>query len=201
MMNWKLSEFPDEQTYDAVIFDCDGTLVDNMGVHFQAWTQSLAEQGFGPEIFTEELFYAWAGHPTPSIVKQLNEKYQINIDLDTLRERRKSLFLANLNQAGLIQPVIEFLYAAKNRGLPIAVASGGSYQAVSKTLIGFDMLDVFDAIVTADDVVNGKPNPEVFLKAAEQLDIEPEKCLVFEDAIAGVKAAQAAGMQVVTVSK
>ena len=200
-MSWILSKLPNEDSYEAVIFDCDGTLVDNMPVHFEAWTLALAEQGFGPEFFTEELFYAWAGHPTPSIVEQLNAKYGVNVDLAILRGRRKELFLDNLVTATLIEPVIEIVKDCIDKGIPIAVASGGSYEAVSKTLIGFNMLDWFGAIVTADDVVKGKPNPEVFLKAAEQLDIAPEKCLVFEDAIAGVQAAQAAGMQFVTVSK
>ena len=200
-MNWKLSSLPDPQSYDAVIFDCDGTLVDNMGIHFQAWTQSLAEQGFGADIFTEELFYAWAGHPTPSIVAQLNEKYSIEIDLSILRDRRKQLFLDKLTESTLIEPVIEFLHQTRAQGKATAVASGGSYKAVSKTLNNFGIANLFDSIVTTDDVTNGKPNPEVFLKAAEQLEINPKKCLVFEDATAGVQAAQAAEMQFVTVSK
>jgi HAD superfamily hydrolase (TIGR01509 family) len=98
----------------------------------------------------------------------------------------------------LIDEVAEFAKSLRGK-MPIAVASGGSRYVVEKTLKLLDCSDWFDEVVTADDVVNGKPAPDIFLKAAEMLGVAPEKCLVIEDAPPGVIAAQAAGMQVISV--
>jgi HAD superfamily hydrolase (TIGR01509 family) len=98
----------------------------------------------------------------------------------------------------LIDEVAEF--AASLRGkVPMAIATGGSRMVIEKTLQIVGVSDWFDEVVTADDVVNGKPAPDIFLKAAQLLGVAPERCLVLEDAPAGIVSARTAGMQVISV--
>lgn len=189
-------EFP-EEGYDAVIFDCDGTLVDSMPAHFDAWCEALAVYGAGG-IFKEDVFFAMGGMPTRDIVVELNSEYNLKLDPDAVALSKRDAFLRKLHLVEFIDEVAEFAKSLRGR-LPIAVASGGSRHVVEKTLRLLECSDWFDEVVTADDVENGKPSPDIFLKAAKLLGIAPERCLVIEDAPPGVEAAQAAGMRVITV--
>jgi HAD superfamily hydrolase (TIGR01509 family) len=189
-------DFPKEG-FEAVIFDCDGTLVDSMPAHFDAWCEALASYGAGG-IFKEDVFFAMGGRPTRDIVVDLNSEYGLKLDPEAIALAKREAFLKKLHLVEFIDEVADFakLLAGK---VPIAVASGGSRYVVEKTLHLLGCSDWFDEVVTADDVSRGKPNPDIFLKAAELLGVAPEKCLVIEDAPPGVVAAMAAGMQVITV--
>jgi len=189
-------DFPKEG-FDAVIFDCDGTLVDSMPAHFDAWCEALASYGAGG-IFKEDVFFAMGGRPTRDIVVDLNSEYGLKLDPDAIAMAKRDAFLGKLHLVELIDEVAVFAKSLSGK-MPIAVASGGSRYVVEKTLNLLGCSDWFDEVVTADDVSNGKPSPDIFLKAAELLGVAPERCLVIEDAPPGVVAAQAAGMQVVTV--
>ena len=138
------------------------------------------------------------GRPTRDIVVDLNEEYDLKLDPEALALAKREAFLAKLHSVELIDEVADFAKLLRGR-MPLAVASGGSRYVVEKTLKLLSCSDWFDEVVTADDVSNGKPSPDIFLKAAELLGVAPEKCLVIEDAPPGVIAAKAAGMQVVTV--
>jgi HAD superfamily hydrolase (TIGR01509 family) len=83
--------------------------------------------------------------------------------------------------------------------MPLGIATGGSRMVVEATLKAIGLTDLFDEVVTADDVKCGKPAPDIYLDTAERLDIDPKDCLVLEDAAPGIMAAQSAGMQVITV--
>ncbi len=189
-------DFP-KDGFEAVIFDCDGTLVDSMPAHFDAWCEALALYGAGG-IFKEDVFFAMGGRPTKDIVVDLNSEYGLKLDPSTIALAKREAFLRKLDKVELIEEVAEF--AKSLRGIvPMAVASGGSRYVVEKTLKLLDCSDWFDEVVTADDVINGKPDPEIFLHAAKLLGVDPRKCLVIEDAPPGVMAAEAAGMQVITI--
>ena len=183
--------------FDAVIFDCDGTLVDSMPAHFDAWCEALAIYGAGG-IFKEDVFFAMGGRPTRDIVVQLNDEYNLRLDPVAVAMAKRECFLKRLNMVTLIEEVAAF--AERLRGkVPMAIATGGSRMVIEKTLKIVGVSDWFDEVVTADDIVNGKPAPDIFLKAAELLGVEPSKCLALEDAPAGIISAQAAGMQVIAI--
>jgi len=183
--------------YKALIFDLDGTLVDSMPAHFKAWCQALADHG-SPGVFPEDVFYAMGGRPTRDIVEIINGERGLHLDPDGVALSKKRHFLKVLGTVGLIKEVADF--AEQNRGkVPMAVASGGSRIVVEKTLQMVGISDWFDEVVSNDEVANGKPAPDIFLEAASRLGVAPADCVVFEDGRAGIEAALAAGMEVVTV--
>lgn len=189
-------EFP-KDGFEAVIFDCDGTLVDSMPAHFDAWCDALALHGAGG-VFKEDVFFAMGGRPTKDIVEDLNAEYDLRLDPDAVALAKREAYLTKLAQVEFIDEVADFAKSLRGT-MPLAVASGGSRYVVEKTLKLMNCSDWFDEVVTADDVQNGKPAPDIFLKAAELMGVAPEKCLVLEDAPPGVIAAQAAGMRVITI--
>lgn len=189
-------EFP-EKGYAALIFDLDGTLVNSMPAHFDSWCLALEEHG-APGIFPEDVFYAMGGRPTRDIVAILNGEQGLNLDPDAVSYAKRKNFLKVLGQVTENEVVCDF--ARQNRGhVPMAVASGGTRHVVEITLKTLGLSDLFDEVITADDVTNGKPAPDIFLEAAKRLGVEPSRCVVFEDGEPGILAAQLAGMEVVTV--
>ena len=189
-------EFPTDG-FEGLVFDLDGTLVDSMPAHFEAWCVALEQVGAGG-VFEEDVFYSMGGRPTKDIVVQLNEEYNLKLDPDTVAFAKKQAFMERLGDVTLNTEVVE--YAKSWRGkVPMAIATGGSRIVAEKTLQELGLSDLFDEVVTADDVSVGKPDPEVFLIAAERIGVDPTQCVAFEDAAPGIMAAQLAGMQVVAV--
>jgi len=188
--------FPTEG-YKGLIFDLDGTLIDSMPAHFEAWCAALAEHG-SPGIFPEDVFYAMGGRPTKDIVEILNGEMNLNLDPDAVSMSKKAAYLEHLDKIEIIAPVLDFVKANHGK-TPMAIATGGSREVAQKVIEKLEIDQYFQTMVTADDVSCGKPDPEVFLKAAQAIGIPPEDCVAFEDAAPGILAAQTAGMKVVTV--
>ena len=183
--------------YDAVIFDCDGTLVDSMSTHFESWCEALALHG-AAGVFKEDIFHAMGGRPTQDIVVELNSEYGLKLDPESVAIAKREAFLNRLDTVTLIDEVAEFARSLRGR-MPLGIATGGSRRVVEKTLCKLGVSDWFDEVVTAEDVEEGKPSPDVFLKCARLLDVDPTRCLALEDAPPGIVAARRAGMQVVVV--
>lgn len=183
--------------YDAVIFDCDGTLVHSMPLHFEAWCEALSMHG-AANIFKEDVFYAMGGRPTKDIVVEINDEYGLKLDPEKVAFSKREAFLRKLGQLELIDEVAAFAESLRGK-LPMAIATGGTRLVIEKTLQAVGVSDLFEEVVTADDVANGKPAPDIFLKAAQMLGVKPERCLVLEDAPAGVMAGQLAGMTVISI--
>jgi HAD superfamily hydrolase (TIGR01509 family) len=183
--------------FDAVIFDCDGTLVDSMPAHFEAWCEALSIYGAGG-IFKEDVFMAMGGRPTRDIVVEINDEYNLRLNPEAVAMAKREAFLKRIHSVTLIDEVARFAESMRGK-VPMAVASGGSRMVVEKTLRAVGISDWFDEVVTADDVTEGKPAPDIFLHAAKLLGVVPGRCLALDDAPAGILAAQRAGMQVSAV--
>lgn len=183
--------------FDAVIFDCDGTLVDSMPAHFDAWCEALSIHGAGG-VFKEDVFFAMGGRPTIDIVVELNDEYNLHLNPEAVAFAKREAFLKRLHTITLIDEVASFAESLRGK-VPMAIASGGSRMVVEKTLRIVGISDWFDEVVTADDVTEGKPAPDIFIKAAKLLGVNPMNCLALDDAPAGILAAQRAGMQVITI--
>jgi beta-phosphoglucomutase family hydrolase len=184
-----------ERDFSAYIFDCDGTLADTMGLHYDAWKMVLEPHGAD---LPEDLYYAWGGRPTREIVEALNEMQGLYMDPEAMTHHKEGLYHTLLPEVKAIEPVVEF--ARKMHGKkPLAVASGGGRKAVHATLESLGLIQLFDAIVTSEDYRNGKPSPDPYLEAARRLGVVPSECLVFEDTEIGRQSAHAAGMQCVLV--
>jgi len=184
--------------FEAIIFDLDGTLVDSMPAHFVAWCDALSQFNVPKDVFPEDVFYSMGGRPTKDIVEELNGEFGLHLDAHEVALAKREAFLSSLNKITIIEDVVNYARAIRGK-IPMAVATGGTRIVAEKTLQIVELNDLFDEVVTANDVVCGKPAPDIFLEAAKRLEVDPKKCLVFEDAPAGMMAAQLAGMEVVSV--
>ena len=181
--------------FRAYLFDCDGTIVDSMPLHYVAWKEALAEWDC---VFEETLFYSWGGRPVTDIIASLNEMQGLKMPVEALSVRKELLYHAQIPTLKAIPEVVEHIDDQHGR-IPFAVVSGSRRNSVVGSLTALNLLDKFDTLVCAEDYKNGKPAPDAFLLAAERLGIAPEYCLVFEDTAMGIQAATAAGMASVLV--
>jgi beta-phosphoglucomutase family hydrolase len=182
--------------FKAYLFDCDGTIVDSMPLHYLAWKHTLAEWGC---VFEEDVFYAWAGMPVSEIIAKLSEEQGIAIPLDKVTLRKEQLYYDELTDVKAVPEVLEHIEASYGK-IPFAVVSGSTRESVTMSLEALHLLDRFETLVCAGDYTRSKPDPEPFLMAAERLGVAPADCLVFEDAEMGIQAATAAGMASVKIA-
>lgn len=181
--------------FKAYLFDCDGTIVDSMPLHYVAWTKALGEWNC---TFDERLFYAWGGRPVVEIIQSLNELQGLAMPVEAVQRRKEAMYFEILPQLRGVPEVVEHIEDAHGR-IPLAVVSGSTRESVTESLRTLKLLDRFETLVCAGDYRNAKPHPEAFLMAAERLGVAPEACLVFEDTEMGIEAATAAGMASVKV--
>jgi beta-phosphoglucomutase-like phosphatase (HAD superfamily) len=181
--------------YQALIFDCDGTLANTTPMHYQAWAEAITT--FGGTL-PQSWYYQHAGTSTLELVGLINQAFGYQLDPQTVKRVKHDRFAALLVD---VQPVPETLEVINyHRGkIPLAIASGGSRQNVEATLGTLGLSDVFQVIVTIEDVSKGKPDPEIFLTTAQRLDIPPAACVVYEDTDVGILAAQQAGMMAIDI--
>lgn len=184
-----------EGDFKAYLFDCDGTIVDSMPLHYVAWKRALGEQGCP---FPEEKFYAMGGMPVRAIIAALNEEHGLTMPIEETAHLKEQYYTEMIGDLESIPEVLAHIENQHGK-IPFAVVSGSTRDSVERSLGQLGLLDRFDAFVCAGDYAKGKPDPEPFLTAARKLGVKPEECLVFEDAEVGVAAAKAAGMAVVKV--
>jgi len=181
----------------GLIFDCDGTLVDSMPLHWEAWRKAIEMKGgnWDPDFFSST-----KGMPEESIVALYNERFGRDLDpVDTVRIKH-GFFRSRSGGLKPILPVLKVVERYTNT-LPMAVASGGVRENVMLELEILGIRQCFQVILTADDDVRPKPAPDLFLQAAKGLKVLPQHCQVFEDGDLGLQAADAAGMLATDIRK
>ena len=182
-------------SFGAYLFDCDGTVVDSMPLHFLAWKQALGEWNCA---FSEDTFYAWGGLPVAEVISRLNVEHGLKMPVAAVEVRKEHLYYDNISRLQVVPEVVEHIDAMYGK-IPFAVVSGSTRESVVKSLEAVGLLDKFDTLVCAGDYAKSKPDPEPFLLAASRLGVAPAACLVFEDTDMGIQAATAAGMASVKV--
>ena len=184
-----------EGPFRAYLFDCDGTIVNSMPLHYRAWKRIFEEQGCE---FSEATHYTLGGMPTEEIVAMLNTQQGLKMNPAEVALQKEEYYYEIMHQLEAVPEVLQEIHRMHGE-IPFAVVSGGGRDVVSASLQALGILDRFSALVCAEDYTNGKPHPEPFLTAAERLGVAPEDCLVFEDTDMGIQAATAAGMASVKV--
>ncbi len=179
--------------FEGFIFDHDGTLSLSMHVHFDGWIDSFKKNG-GNFEFTREIAQSYAGVGMHDTVEILNERYGCQMNPVQVVHDQEAYFFANLDQVKPYDPVVNFARQKAAEGKPISVASGGIRKTVIRTMEAINIANLFDIIITQDDVEKSKPAPDLFLLAAKRMGVAPDKCLVFEDSHLGIQAAELAGM-------
>jgi HAD superfamily hydrolase (TIGR01509 family) len=181
--------------FQAYLFDCDGTIVDSMPLHYVAWNRTLAEWNCA---FPEDLFYAWGGMPVAEIIATLNRNNGLSMPVEEVAHRKEAMYFEVLPQLQAVPEVLEHIHLSHGQ-IPFAVVSGSTRDSVVRSLETLKILDRFETLVCAGDYKHSKPHPEPFLMAAERLGVAPEHCLVFEDTEMGIQSATAAGMASVKI--
>jgi beta-phosphoglucomutase family hydrolase len=190
------SFFPDHN-FKALLFDFDGTVADTMPAHLGAWNKALAKYSLS---LSREQHQAWAGRPTHRIVEMMNELHQATIDPQQFLAEKEVHYLSSLHEVKTITSVMDVITHYHGK-VPMAIVTGSRRKIVDLTMKQLNLHSYFDLLVCAEDYTQGKPAPDCFLMAAAKLNIAPAECLVFEDAVLGLQAAQSAGMKCLMVDE
>jgi HAD superfamily hydrolase (TIGR01509 family) len=186
------------KTYDGYIFDCDGTIADSMELHHRAWRFALKENGATID-YTWEMFTSLAGAGHADTVRKVNALYNQHLDPVKVTNDKEKWYAAHNDEVQPITPMTDYVRSLAAMGAKMAVASGGPRNQVIKTIKAIGLEGMFQAIVSQDDITRSKPDPEIFLKAASGLGVDPHKCVVFEDSGLGIAGAKSAGMDWVKI--
>jgi HAD superfamily hydrolase (TIGR01509 family) len=185
------------KSIDAVIFDMDGLLIDTEAVYLAAYQAAAALMGVElPVAFCHSLI----GRPSPDCDRMIQEFFGPAFSLDTFNDHADGHAARTLEAEVPVKPgAAELLAFLGERGLPLAVATSSSRRTAERHLGQAGLLGHFDALATRDDVLRGKPHPDLYLEAARRLGVVPGRCLALEDSNNGLTAAHAAGMIAVMV--
>lgn len=183
----------------GIIFDMDGVLIDSEPFIIKAASQMFAERGLSVQ---PQDFHPFTGRGENLFLGGVAEKYNFPFDLETCKKRTYDIYLEIIK--GTLQPLNgarEFIVWCKKNGKKIAVASSADFRKVKGNLDEIKIPpETFDTVVTGSDVKHTKPDPEIFLLAAERIGLNPKDCLVIEDAVSGIKAAKAAGCKCLAIT-
>jgi beta-phosphoglucomutase len=184
---------------NAAIWDVDGTLVDTAQMHFAAWRELAAEIG---KPFSHSDFAATFGWRNPEIIRALFDPHAEDAACARLADRKESLYRSAAQTHGvtLLPGVHALLDGLRSAGWGQAIGSSAPRANLDLILELTQTRSYFQALLSMEDTTRGKPDPQVFLIAAERLGLPPVRCVVFEDAPAGVQAAKAGGMACVAVT-
>jgi len=186
-----------DEPFRALIFDCDGTLVDTARAHLAAYNAVLSRA-------SAEMPWHWystrLGMPAHELLAEFSAERQIELAIEDAVAGHATAYQASFDQMREITAVAEVARAYHGK-VPMAVASNGIRVNVLGSLRGAGLLDLFDTVVAVDEVAQGKPEPDLYLEAARRLNVVPEDCIVFEDTAEGLEAAHRAGMRTRDVTR
>ncbi len=181
----------------ALFFDFDGVVVKSMEDHYEGWRRVLAE--YGIEMAPEEL-YLLEGQAVEAVASQLIRKFNLPSDQMPVLIEKKRHYYEKIKKQEIYPHLVEVLQWAREKKLAIGLVTGGDRYRVNETLRAFGLEGYFDAVVTAEDVAFTKPSPEPYLRAAQQVGVEPGDCVVIENAPLGIRSAKSAGMKCIAVT-
>lgn len=185
--------------FEYIIFDLDGTLCNTEPLHAQAWTAISKKYGMDP--ITPELLSKIGGISTINLCKRFCAQYSLDVDPVQMAKEKTANYIENfLPKAQPFESICSILKEAHDRGLKTAIATGSQLKEVKMLVSIFKIEDYVDAIVTSDQVKNGKPAPDTYLEACSRLNGTPSQCLVFEDTPIGLQGVKAAGMTCLQVT-
>jgi len=177
----------------AVIFDMDGVIVDSEPMHIEAEKQTLLKHGI--KITTEEL-RSYTGTTAEFEFNDLIRKYKLNTTTDSLfREKERVLFRLLAGKTQPTKGVLDLIRNLKKHGFKLGIATSGHRKLAHYYLDKLGIEQLFDTVVCSEDITHSKPDPEIFLKAAKKLGVDPAECVVIEDSKLGIEAATEAGMK------
>lgn len=183
----------------AVIFDLDGTLLDNNEVHLKAWKQYLKENG--KEISDDDFKKYISGRTNKDAVEHIYDKQMSEEEASEYYLKKEEIYRKMYEpDIAPINGLVEFLKELKEKNVTMAIATSGIPVNIDFMFEHVPIKEYFQEIIKAEDISKGKPDPEIFLKTASALNIPPENCIVFEDSTSGVEAGKAAKMKVVALT-
>ncbi len=182
----------------AVLWDMDGTLVDSADYHSEAWREVMIPRGVD---LTDEMFRSTFGQRNDTILRIWCGPDISDADIQEISDAKEARYRELVAERGivLLPGIARRIAQLRHAGWRQAIASAAPRANVEAIIAALDLASVIDAFVGAEDVVHGKPDPEVFCRAAERLEVAPAYCVVVEDAPAGVEAGLRAGMRVIGV--
>ena len=183
----------------AVIFDMNGVIIVDEKFHTQSWIEFCKKYNFS--ITDEELRNYFIGKRDKETLEYIFKKKLSDEESNKYSDQRDLMVRALVkNKLTLPQGLIELLNNIRNKNIPLAIATSSRRGYVDFIMETFNLRKYFPIIITAEDVSNGKPDPEIYLKTADKLKIIPQNCLVFEDSLSGIKSAKDAGMKVIAIT-
>ena len=191
------------QNYKGLVFDCDGTLINSMEFYYNGWIPLYEKYNL---IFPKERFYALAGVPVRRIIEIILKENNREVDdnfVDSFLNEKKLINDSRRSKGEAPTKItcVTKIVKSLHGKIPMAVASSGQKFLVQEDLTNHDLLKYFETVVTVEDVVNGKPAPDIYLEACKRINIAPEDCIGYEDAVLGISSLHAANVGAVDVTK
>lgn len=176
----------------AIIFDMDGVIINSEPLHFELERELLEELGGN---ISQEEHENFVGTTDYHMWSTLKNRFNIEYSVDEIIEIKKERFVANVHRIELVENFKEFMLTLHDEGYLLGLASSNNRRAINSIIKMFELDSYLSFTISGEEVINGKPDPEIFLTAAKKINVKPSECLVIEDANTGVAAAKAADMK------